>query len=66
MTVTVELMDDNAIFALLAGVIDRAKRDAGKGNDEAMGFCAEWQPFGADADAERAKWKRLGKRAKWR
>ena len=66
MAVSVELLDLDGVCRLLAGVVDRAKRDAGRGDADAETFVTEWVPFGGDADAERAKWKRLGKRAKWK
>lgn len=66
MTVSVEFLDLDGVCRLLAGVVDRAKRDAGRGDADAETFVSEWVPFGPAADAERAKWKRLGKRAKWK
>ncbi len=66
MTVSVELLDLDGVCRLLAGVVDRAKRDAGRGDADAETFVTEWVPFGGDADAERRNWRKLGKRAKWR
>lgn len=65
MTVTVETMDFEAVCRLLAGVVDRAKRDANRNQADAVEFLGEWVPFGGE-DAERPDFKRLGKRAKWR
>ncbi len=65
MTVTVQILDADAVFRLLTGVAKQAHRDANSGRADAVEFLTEWQSFG-DEDAERPDFKRLGKRAKWR